>query len=442
MKSPPILSLCLLLSGCLGGAILWSDAAAAPRRERVDTTVDRPREATVEYRAPRACQPELPADRVGEFSNIVYATVPRGDGQGTFGLMLDAHIPMPGGPYPALIFVHGGGWVSGSRTGEDGTEGAELLARAFAAQGPFVVFNIDYRMPCNPDNHELEYFDTSPHLSPRAAICGPAHSHPVPLADVRAAIQWVQENGAQYNADTSMIGIAGDSAGGHLAMLAATYDGTAGMGPAKPRVAIAFSPPTDFDLTAQMVYANNGTPNPPVPASASVEGAEFDECAFVQYVPVPDSYEWANVGTNCAAYWFRTQLVGQDYQIGSTPEALASQAAWNEASPRYWVGTTDLLYPDPPIYLFIGVGEQRILEQEGQSFITVAEQEPTMAGSSFCELSVANVWDKHASAFLADPIEAGCYGHDPNAPTQMTVLESSVVFLKQHLPHLPRPRCE
>jgi acetyl esterase/lipase len=428
----------LILSALLvlGSFFLGGDALGAVKRERLETAVDQRGGAVERERGQLTCRPDPQADHLAENSNIVYATVPRGDGLGTFGLMLDAHIPMPGGPYPALVFVHGGGWVSGARTGEDGSDGAETYARQMASLGPFVVFNIDYRMPCTPDNHELEYFDNSPHLSPRAAICTPAHTHPIPLADVRAAIQWVRENGHLFNADVTRIGIVGDSAGGHLAMLAAMYDGPADMASVKPHVAVAFSPPSDFDLTAQLAYANNGTPNPPVPVSTSPEGAEFDECAFVQYEPALEDFEWSNAGTNCAAYWYRSQLVGQNYELGELPEAVASRAAWSEASPRRWVGNTDPAHPDPPIYLFIGVGEQLILEQEGQSVMDAAAQVPTMAGSGFCKLSVANVWDRHASDFLGNPVEAGCYGYGLDA-TQITVLESAVRFLRNQLPYVP-----
>ena len=55
------------------------------------------------------CIPAPPTTAVTKYPDIIYTTVPRGDGQGTFGLMLDAYVPSPGNHYPALIWVHGGG---------------------------------------------------------------------------------------------------------------------------------------------------------------------------------------------------------------------------------------------------------------------------------------------------------------------------------------------
>jgi acetyl esterase/lipase len=68
-----------------------------------------------------------------------------------------------------------------------------------AARG-WVCFGIDYR------------------LSPRATF--PDH-----LVDVKRAIRWVREEGAQYGADPAFLVVAGGSAGGHLAALAALTAG-------------------------------------------------------------------------------------------------------------------------------------------------------------------------------------------------------------------------
>jgi acetyl esterase/lipase len=91
---------------------------------------------------------------------------------------------------PTLIYVHGGGWVIGHRD----RQGLPLLQH-LAARG-WVGFSIDYR------------------LSPRATF--PEH-----LVDVKRAIAWVREHGAEYGADTGFLVLAGNSAGAHLAALAA-----------------------------------------------------------------------------------------------------------------------------------------------------------------------------------------------------------------------------
>ena len=90
---------------------------------------------------------------------------------------------------PAVVQVHGGGWLSGSRY----EQGIPLLNH-LAAIG-WVGFNIDYR------------------LSPQATW--PDH-----IVDVKRAIAWVRENAEELGIHPEMICITGGSAGGHLTALA------------------------------------------------------------------------------------------------------------------------------------------------------------------------------------------------------------------------------
>jgi acetyl esterase/lipase len=107
-------------------------------------------------------------------------------------LKLDVY--MPASPAdsrrPALVEVHGGGWIMGSRR-----EQAIPLLTHMAANG-WVCFNVDYR------------------LSPRATW--PDH-----IVDVKRAIAWVREHAEDYGVDPTFIAITGGSAGGHLSALAA-----------------------------------------------------------------------------------------------------------------------------------------------------------------------------------------------------------------------------
>lgn len=102
--------------------------------------------------------------------------------------------PAAGELRPAVIQVHGGGWIVGSRV----EQGIPLLNH-LAACG-WVGFNIDYR------------------LSPRATF--PDH-----VVDVKRAIAWVREHAEEYGADPDFICITGGSAGGHLTALAALTAG-------------------------------------------------------------------------------------------------------------------------------------------------------------------------------------------------------------------------
>jgi acetyl esterase/lipase len=118
-------------------------------------------------------------------------------------LRLDVYAPAepPGDrPLPAIVQVHGGGWIVGSRV----EQGIPLLNH-LAAHG-WVGFNVDYR------------------LSPRATF--PDH-----LVDVKRAIAWVREHGAEFGADPDFVCITGGSAGGHLCALAALTAGDRSLQP-------------------------------------------------------------------------------------------------------------------------------------------------------------------------------------------------------------------
>jgi len=92
--------------------------------------------------------------------------------------------------YPAIIYVHGGGWMAGDKKGPGGEWNASF------AQYGFVCININYR------------------LSGEAIF-------PAALIDVKTAICWVREHADEYQIDPNKIGIWGHSSGGHLASLAA-----------------------------------------------------------------------------------------------------------------------------------------------------------------------------------------------------------------------------
>ncbi len=93
--------------------------------------------------------------------------------------------PADGQLLPAVIQVHGGGWILGSRA----EQGIPLLNH-LAANG-WIGFNVDYR------------------LSPRATL--PEH-----VVDVKRAIAWVREHADELGVDPGRIAITGGSAGGHL----------------------------------------------------------------------------------------------------------------------------------------------------------------------------------------------------------------------------------
>ncbi len=101
----------------------------------------------------------------------------------------DVVLPPGEGPWPVLVYLHGGGWVAGSPATH------AKLARRFAEAG-FVVFNVDYRL-------------------------APEHPFPAALDDCVQAIRWASEVAGQYGGDPARLAVGGDSAGGNLSAAAA-----------------------------------------------------------------------------------------------------------------------------------------------------------------------------------------------------------------------------
>src|SRR5439155_23300358 len=90
------------------------------------------------------------------------------NGTGTYPLWMDEYTPTSPGSHAAIVSAHGGSWVGGCRSWNDG-----LSARL--AQKGFIVFNIDYRLACAA-------------LSP-VYLCG--YHYPTPIGDVGTAIAYV-----------------------------------------------------------------------------------------------------------------------------------------------------------------------------------------------------------------------------------------------------------
>ena len=103
-------------------------------------------------------------------------------------LMVRLYLPYGQGPFPAVIDLHGGAWTSGDL--------AECQARDEAlAGGGIVVAALNFR-------HAGDGYPTS-------------------LTDINYGIRWIKARAADLRLRPDMIGIAGQSSGGHLAMLAA-----------------------------------------------------------------------------------------------------------------------------------------------------------------------------------------------------------------------------
>lgn len=153
------------------------------------------------------------ANAVKTVRNVEYA---RPDGR---PLRLDLYIPANvKSPRPLVVWIHGGGWQSGSK--ED-TPAVMLTDRGY------VVASIQYR------------------LSSEAIF--PAQIH-----DCKAALRWLRAHAAEYGIDPARVGVWGPSAGGHLSALLGTSGGVKELegGPweqsSRVQAVCDFCGPTDF----------------------------------------------------------------------------------------------------------------------------------------------------------------------------------------------------
>jgi acetyl esterase len=103
--------------------------------------------------------------------------------QGSFKVHI--YTPDGAGPFPVLLYSHGGGWVAGSLAQYD------RVCRYLAHTVPCIVVYVDYRL-------------------------APRHKFPVPLEDVYAALRWTYNGAKSLNADPRRIAVGGESAGGNL----------------------------------------------------------------------------------------------------------------------------------------------------------------------------------------------------------------------------------
>jgi len=133
-------------------------------------------------------------------------------------LLVRLYRPHGAGPFPAMIELHGGVWTENDRTR------GRIHHEAMAANG-IAVAALDFRQG--------------------------AGGYPKSLLDINYAVRWVKAHAERLNTRPDLVGIAGSSSGGHLAMLVA-------MRPRDPRyAAIALpggSPEVDASLRCVAMF--------------------------------------------------------------------------------------------------------------------------------------------------------------------------------------------
>ena len=126
---------------------------------------------------------------LGPFEDVAAVAdhrVPVKDGE----ITVRVYSPAGGGPRPALVFFHGGGWVIGDLYTHDG------ICRSLANAAGCVVASVDYRL-------------------------APEFKYPVASEDSYAALRWVVDNAGRLGVDARRVAVGGDSAGGHLSAVVA-----------------------------------------------------------------------------------------------------------------------------------------------------------------------------------------------------------------------------
>ena len=229
--------------------------------------------------------------------------------------------PSPAPGSPAVLFVHGGGWIGNNRL-EFVTKVRQLQAAGIT------VFNIDY---CLDNTRGISAFPTE-------------------VQDVEAATRYLIAHAPQYNADPNNVTLLGGSAGGQLAAMAAlSLDAAA---PDTVKGVVTLSGPFDFtslmreDLageTRSLSFARNipralgctiTRPKTGAATSTCMEGTET---------------EWSPVDhvTTCPPHWLmfnsENELIplGQEEEmasalIGAGCSVTASVEAGSGHAFAYW----------------------------------------------------------------------------------------------------------
>jgi acetyl esterase len=100
-------------------------------------------------------------------------------------ILVRVYTPQGNGPFPILVYIHGGGWIGGSIKSQD------RLCRYLSNKVSCLVVSVKYRL-------------------------APKHKFPIPLNDCYAATTWVFKNAQSINGDPARIAIGGPSAGGNI----------------------------------------------------------------------------------------------------------------------------------------------------------------------------------------------------------------------------------
>ncbi|CCH00863.1 alpha/beta hydrolase domain-containing protein [Fibrella aestuarina BUZ 2] len=137
------------------------------------------------------------------------------------------------GPLPVIVYYHGGGWVIAS------PEVYEYSTLALAEEVGAVVVSVDYRL-------------------------APEHKFPTAHRDAFAAYKWVKNNAAAIGGNPDKVAVAGESAGGNMAVTVSMMARDSGL--ARPLHILSVFPVANNDLFTESYnrYANAKPLNRPL----------------------------------------------------------------------------------------------------------------------------------------------------------------------------------
>ncbi len=157
-----------------------------------------------------------------------------------------AYIPEGDGPFPTVLYIHGGGWVIAS------LEAYDASPRELAELTKAVVISTDYRQ-------------------------APANQFPTAHDDAFSAYKWVLANAGQYKGDPKKVAVVGESAGGNMAADICIEAKQQHL--QEPVYQVLVYPVAGYDFNTKS-YQDNATTKP-----LSAEGMKW---FFKYYLPKPE----------------------------------------------------------------------------------------------------------------------------------------------------------